>query len=66
MASLWKYDIIVVDAADSTAREELLWDLGRSGWEVYSVLPGDYKTGDASAPKLTFFVRREATHDINF
>ena len=66
MATLYKYDIVVLDAEHSKAREESFWELGRSGWEVIQILPGDYKKGDPSAPKITLFMKREATHDINF
>jgi hypothetical protein len=66
MAVLWKYDVVVMDAAHSKSREDHIWELGRSGWEVITILPGDYKTGDRDAAKLTFFLKREATHDINF
>ncbi len=66
MAALYKYEIIVVDMKATKEREDALWDLGRSGWEVYSVMRGDYKSGEPDAPKLSFFVKREATHDINF
>ena len=66
MASLYKYDIVVLDATHSKDREERIWELGRSGWEIVSVLPGDFKKGDPSAAKMTLFLKREATHDINF
>ena len=66
MATLWKYDIVVMDAADSRDRSKYLLELGRSGWEVITVLPGDYKGGDRDAAKITLFRKREATHDINF
>ena len=66
MATLYKYDIVVLDAKHSKSREEHFWELGRSGWDVVSVLPGDFKTGERDAPKITLFLKREATHDINF
>lgn len=66
MASIWKYDIVVLDNKHSSAREETFWDLGRSGWEIVQIVPGDMKTGEPDAPKLTLFLKREATHDINF
>lgn len=66
MAVLYKYDIVVLDAATSKDREDYIWELGRSGWEVVTVLPGDFKAGDRDAPKMTLFLKREATHDINF
>lgn len=67
MAALWKYEIVVMTAADSKEREERVWELGRSGWELISVLPGDWKTGNtADATKMTWFLKREATHDIGY
>ncbi len=67
MAALWKYDVVVMDAADTKARDETIWDLGRAGWELVAVLAGDWKTGKTQDPdKMSWFVRREATHDINF
>ena len=67
MAVLWKYDLVVMSAADSKEREERIWELGRSGWDVCAVLAGDWKTGNvADTSKMTWFVKREATHDIGF
>ena len=66
MAALWKYEMMVIDAAHSKERETALFELGRSGWELVSVLAGDYRTGERDAPKVTLFLKREATHDINF
>jgi len=67
MATLYKYDIVVMDAAPSKDREEAIWELGRSGWELISVLPGDWKKGAPDdRTKMTWFLKRQATHDINF
>jgi len=66
MATLYKYDIVVLDSKHSKERDERLVELGRSGWELVSVMPGDYRTGETDAPKVTFFMKREATHDISF
>jgi hypothetical protein len=67
MAVLFKYEIVVMDAAHSKDREETIWELGRSGWELVGVLAGDWKNGATSdASKMTWFLRRQATHDINF
>ncbi|MCG3134812.1 MAG: hypothetical protein HMLKMBBP_02194 [Planctomycetes bacterium] len=67
MAALWKYDIVVLPAADSKEREERVWELGRAGWELVAALPGDWKSGNtADHAFMTWFVKREATHDIGF
>jgi len=67
MAVLFKYDLVVMDAAHTKDREETIWEIGRSGWELVSVLAGDWKTGATTdASKMTWFLRRQATHDINF
>jgi hypothetical protein len=67
MAALWKYEVVVLPAADTKDREERIWELGRGGWELVSVLPGDWKTGATSdLTKMTLFLKREATHDIGY
>lgn len=67
MAALWKYEIVVMAAQDSKEREERVWELGRAGWELVNVLLGDWKNGNPTDPtKMTWFLRREATHDIGF
>jgi len=67
MAVLFKYDLVVMDAGHNKDREEQIWELGRSGWELVSVLPGDWKKGlPDDRAKMTWFVKRQATHDINF
>jgi hypothetical protein len=67
MAALWKYDMVVMDAAASKDREEAVWEIGRTGWELVAVLPGDWKNGEtADLKKMTWFLKRQATHDINF
>ena len=67
MASLWKYDLVVMDSAHSKDREEQIWELGRSGWELVTVLAGDWKKGGGTdTTKMTWFLKRQATHDINF
>ena len=54
-------------AAGDKEREQAIWELGRRGWELVSVVPGDWKNGKPDAQdKMTWFLKREATHDINF
>ncbi len=64
--ALFKYDLVVMPAEDSKARDEQIWEIGRSGWELVSVLRGDWMKGEPEAPMMTWFLRREATHDIDF
>ncbi len=67
MAVLFKYDMVVMDSAHSKEREEQIWELGRSGWELVSILPGDWKKGaGGDVTKMTWFLKRSASHDINF
>jgi hypothetical protein len=67
MAALWKYDIVVLTAAETKERDERLWEMGRAGWELVSVLVGDWKNGQPEdTTKMTWFLKREATHDIGF
>ena len=65
--ALWKYEMHVLDSKHVQEREELIWELGRRGWELVSVVPGDWVNGNGQATdKMTWFLKREATHDINF
>lgn len=65
--ALWKYEIVVLPAEADTARRDRIWELGRSGWELVSVMPGDWDTGATDdTTKMTWFMKREATHDIAF
>ncbi len=64
--ALYKYEVKVIEAASTKEREEQIWEIGRSGWELVSVLPGDWMTGETDAKRMTWFLRREATHDIDF
>ncbi len=67
MAVLWKYDLVVLDASATKERDDAIWELGRSGWELVQILAGDWKNGRPDdRAKMTWFVKRQATHDINF
>lgn len=67
MAALWKYEIAVMPNVEGKERDEKVWELGRSGWELVAVLAGDWKNGNpGDTSKMTWFLKREATHDIGF
>ncbi len=63
--ALWKYDIVVMTCAEGKERENRIWEAGRAGWELVQVLQGDWIKGDTeTTEKMTWFLKREATHDI--
>ena len=67
MAALWKYEVVVLSAQPDKERDDAIWELGRAGWELVSVVVGDWKNGNPSDPtKMTWILKREATHDIGF
>ena len=58
-----RYKVIEVPRVDEKVRDETLWELGRSGWELVQVLAGSAKDpSDASV--LTCFLKRSASEDI--
>jgi hypothetical protein len=60
---MWRYLIVDVPRSDEKRREEILWEQGRSGWELVQVLEGSAR--DASdRTMLTLFFKRSASEDI--
>jgi len=60
---MFRYQVVEVPRADEKARDSVLWELGRSGWELVQVLEGSTK--DASdRGKLLLFFKRAASEDI--
>lgn len=60
---MWRYLIVDVPRGDEKKRDDFLWEQGRAGWELVSVLEGSTK--DASdRSMLTFFFKRSASEDI--
>lgn len=60
---MFRFHVVSVPRADEKAREEVLWELGRSGWELVAVLQGS-ETDATDASKITLFFKREASSDI--
>ncbi|MNC92085.1 hypothetical protein D3C83_84500 [compost metagenome] len=62
---MFRYNVLEVSRLDPTTRDEKLRELGRSGWELVSVIDGSSK--DASdRSTLTYFFKRAASEDIQF
>jgi hypothetical protein len=62
---MFRYNVLEVSRLDPEARDEKLRELGRSGWELVSVLDGSSKD-PLDRSMLTFFFKRSATEDIAF
>ena len=60
---MFRYKILEVSRLDPEKRDEALWELGRSGWELVSVIDGSSKDA-ADRSMLTFFFKRAASEDI--
>ena len=60
---MYRYNVVGVSRANEKARDDLLWDLGRSGWELIHVLESS-PTDAADRSMITFFFKRSATEDI--
>ncbi len=60
---MWRYLIVSVPRGEEKARDDLLWEQGRSGWELIQVLEGS-ATDAGDRTKLTLFFKRSAKEDI--
>ena len=60
---LWRYNVIEVSRTDEKSRDALLWEMGRSGWELVTALPGSAKD-PVDVTVLTLLFKREAGSDI--
>jgi hypothetical protein len=60
---MWRYQVLEVARGDVKRRDELLWEQGRSGWELVQVIEGS-STDAADRSVLTLFFRRPAGEDI--
>ena len=60
---MYRYKVVGVSRGDEKTRDDLLWDLGRAGWEVIQVLEGS-PTDAADRSMITLFFKRSASEDI--
>lgn len=60
---MWRYNIIELPRAESKARDDALWELGRAGWELVQVLEGS-QSDAADRSRITLFFKRSASEDI--
>jgi len=60
---MWRYQVIEVPRGDAAKRDEVLWDLGRSGWELVQVLGGSVADA-ADGSRILLFFKRPAGEDI--
>ena len=60
---MWRYQVVEVPRGDEKKREEVLWELGRSGWELVQVLEGSAADA-ANRTVITLFFKRPAGEDI--
>jgi hypothetical protein len=60
---MYRYLVVTLSRADEKQRDDALWEHGRSGWELVSVLPGSYGNG-ADPGAVTLWFRRSASEDI--
>jgi hypothetical protein len=60
---MWRYLIVDVPRGDEKKRDDFLWEQGRSGWELVSVLEGSTKDA-ADRSMITLFFKRSASEDI--
>jgi hypothetical protein len=60
---MWRYLMVDLPRSDEKAREAVLWEQGRSGWELVQVLEGS-KTDASDRTMLTLFFKRSASEDI--
>jgi len=60
---MFRYKILELPRLDPEKRDEALWEIGRSGWELVSVIEGSSKDA-ADRNTLTFFFKRPAAEDI--
>jgi hypothetical protein len=60
---MYRFQIISVPRADTARRDEVLWELGRSGWDLIHILEGS-ETDAADKSQITLWFKREASADI--
>ncbi len=61
--AVFRYNVIEVPRADTKARDDAMWEMGRSGWELVNVLQGS-ETDATDLSKVLLFFKRAAGEDI--
>jgi hypothetical protein len=60
---MYRFQIVSVPRADTDKRDEVLWELGRSGWDLIQVLEGS-ATDATDKSQINMWFKREASSDI--
>ena len=61
--AVYRYNVIEVERTPPKARDDAMWEMGRSGWELVTVLSGS-ATDPGDGTKLLLFFKRAAGEDI--
>ena len=61
--AVYRYNVIEVERGSPKARDDAMWEMGRSGWELVTVLAGS-ETDASDGSKLLLFFKRAAGEDI--
>jgi len=60
---MWRFLVVEVPRSDTKKRDDMMWEQGRSGWELVQVIEGS-SADPSDRSVLTMFFRRSATEDI--
>ena len=60
---MWRYKVVEAPRGNEKAREDILWEWGRSGWELVQVIEGS-SADPSDRSVVTLFFKRPAGEDI--
>ncbi|MHC4820281.1 MAG: hypothetical protein ACYTDX_01005 [Planctomycetota bacterium] len=60
---MYRYQIVEISRADTEKREETLWEMGRSGWELVQIVSGSDENPEDKGT-LSLWFKRAAEADI--